>query len=390
MKKYCITELCDVYVQRFEQVGYEGIHFQPELMMLLRMSWMEYDFVECSNDIDILIRDAIKHRKFCNTEVEMYRDIMMSAIDSIYVDFDIYMHLNFSARYKKSEGKYVALVKDEWNKDEVREIKTKRKNLKSYIQNNELIKMPFVIDEKDNKKTTDKGKIYYEHTQIRDCVADVVRLYYLSHEFRRLLDLKDNSASKKYYYEEIKRKLKVEAVTIKRHEDIWFLERLLGLNTALSFYSFFQVVFQNLTIKDIESRYSEIMDKIIGIIMNWEGVYSRTIFIHKMKVLWEISKRTKKNVGKNDSIKEFLEYIYAQVLCVVIPTQVRQYKVYSHRVMQENNNDYAVKMEKWKKYFDECIEEKNGYYFTKQNVQTVENERLYSMIQKIVITKCMK
>lgn len=392
MNRYCIKRrrLSDNDEEHILGERFEGIRYTPYTMMKLKLSWMEDDFIECSDEIESMIKEATYTRNISDSECDMYSDILKSAFASVCVDLDIYMHLNYTYCYKNSKNKFVPLIKNGWDKNTIKEFKIKRKNLKNYIKNTEVKRTPFIIEEKDDKKESENGKVYYGRTQIRDFAADIVRLYYLSSEFRKLFDLKEQSSPKKYYFEEMKRKLQVDKVLIKKHEDIWLCERLLGINTALAFYSFFKVIFKNLTIREIESKYFEIMDKIISIIMKWEGVYSRTIIIHKMKILWEILNRTKRNVCQKDYIEEFLEYIYRQVLCHVMPTQIRKYQVYSYLVTKENDDDYITKIEKWRNYFDEYIEENNGYYFTKRNIQKVENERLYSIIQEIVISKCMK
>lgn len=392
MKRYCVKrrQISTYDKDCIIEERFEGIRYTPYTIMKMWSPYKTDDFVECAEEITAMIKDATDTRKISDSACDMYLDILTSAFDSIYVDFDIYMHLNYTRCYINSKNKFVPLIKDEWDKNSIEEFKKKRKNLKNYIKNNEVKTTPFIIEEKDDKKTTEKGKVYYGTTQVRDCATDIARIYYLSHEFRRLFDLKEKSSPKKYYFEEMKRKLQVKDVVIKKHEDIWLCERILGINSALSFYSFFEVVFKDQTIKTIESNYLDIMDKIIGIIMEWEGVYSRTIIVHKMKILWEFLNRTQRSVEQKDYIKDFLEYIYEKILCAVMPKQIIKYQVYSYLVMKQKKFDYTIQMEKWKKYFDECIVEKNGYYFAKQNVQTVENERLYSMIQEIVISKCMK
>lgn len=269
MKKYCVKRrrITDYDRDFIMRESFDGICYAPYTIMNLWLPYKTEDFVECADEINTMIMEATHTKNISASECDMYFDILSSAFDSVLVDLDMYMHLNYTYCYKNSKNKFIPLIKDEWDKNTIEKFKKKRKNLKNYVKNNEVNTKPFAIEEKDDKKIAENGKIYYGKTLVRDCATEIVRLYYVSSEFRRLFDLKENSSPKKYYFNEMIRKLKVEEVTIKKHEDIWLCERLLGINATLAFYSFFEVVFKNLTIKEIESNYLEIMDKIIGIIM---------------------------------------------------------------------------------------------------------------------------
>lgn len=224
------------------------------------------------------------------SEEEMYRSVLISILTKPeLIKLDMFLHTYYTLLYEKNKGSYVPLVGKGWEKFQKDEMREKRNNYRT--NGGGKRGLPFKIVEKKNGKSV-KGR-ENEETKIPDFAPDAIRLAYLSIEFRTLFkDVKKEDAEK-FGYSEIQKIFEgnAELIAFNRKEEIWLEERLLAVNLAWAFHSFFYPIFQNMTFAEVQRDFQELMEGIIHEVMKWEGLYSRIELIRKLKIIYEIRTR---------------------------------------------------------------------------------------------------
>lgn len=157
---------------------------------------------------------------------------------------------------------------------------------------------------------------------------------------------------------------------------MWLIERLLGVNLAWKFYSFFRRILADIPIFIIEESYADIIDKIIRLVMRWEGVYSRCLIVDRLKLICEfiiMGSRTKHPI----SPKNLLEYLYEEILCEKMEVLTQAYKAEEFRIydlgMKTEGVDSALAMldKECKSLRDKYFIKSDGYYFLEENNEDI-------------------
>lgn len=422
MERYCIKKdgkdlgCRESYMKKHENIRFDRItllrtalYYGEEIFPECRGDYKEKSiFPECRDRIRELVKISVEGENF-GSETDMYQDIFISIVDADMVKMDAYLHIYYTLLYEKNRDNYIPLIPQGWTKEKREDIKKRRKECR---RNMEQKMLPFKILEGDNIRSSDSGKKFYEETKIPDFVPNMVRLYYLSKEFRNLFaEIKKDDAGK-YRYSEIHKIFQDEVIESPRKEEAWLLERLLGVNLAWSFYSFFSVVFKGKTFVEIEGC-KDIIQKIIHALMCWKGLYSRTLLVENLKIIYEIRV---KSIAINKGIKpeKELEYLYGSVIRGNMDILAQSYDYiengfYSLRKEKVCKEDFFEDANKKSgEYIKKYFRDSKGYAFLKgvnllfldkfksddktedKGKKQEFNERLYAFIQKIIINEQRK
>ena len=277
MKRYCIEKSCPTSNNKMDQqnaiiTGHGELRFHLFTIYGLMMNKDKgILFPECQDDIKSIIEQSKNTQNFAQTEAEMYGDILLSGLDEELIELDVVMHIYYTMLYHRDEKKYIPFLKAEWNSDQKVKIREERKSCKRYEKREQSKrKAPFEISEND-----ESGFI-----KIQDFAPEIVRLYYISGKFRNIFKSIKNVNAEKYMRDQIINIAKNEKlVEISRIEEIWLYERLIGLNIADTWYSFWSKVFIGIESTTIEKDYVDIIEEVIKAVMEWEGIYSRNLIV---------------------------------------------------------------------------------------------------------------
>lgn len=350
--------------------------YENELLKLLR--------VTLDSNFDMNNKDEIIEN--------MCEEILTMDYDKELIKLDVYLHMYYTSLYKENKERYVDLIPSEWKKDKKDDIRKRRKNLNHYISITEkdAEKKPFKIIEKiQRKKARNSDRYVYGKTQIMDFAPNIVRLYYMSKEFRNIFnsDINDDEYEKYKYSNVINFLKKYSVIKIGRMEEIWLMERLLGINFSLVLFAFFNELFRENNFKEIEDYRTDIY-KIVKKIMNWKGIYSRTEVVKKLMLICEIKKYQNENV----ELKCLLEYIQK-----ILQKNSDKLKKYYEREVQKRYEwckDYTVSLKDLKKVCKNllpqlCKKRKNYWLVEINTFIKIEDDnkekRLYALIQKVVL-----
>ena len=461
MKRYCIKDCkkeSDYANKNGEDVE-QKIKINGFAILYAYLS-QEKIYPECQEELSkILIKSCAENRIHTDSESEMYRSIFNVDLKSDIVELDIYLHIYYTLLYERNKNAYVPLVEAGWTEEKKREIRLKRKEYNRNIENKSKERLPFRIVEKENSSS--KGGRLNEETKILDFAPDISRLVYLSKEFRTVFGVIKSNTASKYSYSRIKKLFENNNAEFKRKESIWLAERLFGINLTWALYSFFSIILKNMNFKDVEKEFEEkgagssnnavnikhyivttekeikpidlkglgeaeaeetvssvleYIKAIIHEIMTWQGVYSRTELIKKLKIVAELKIRSDKKIDRNNPEK-ILQYLYEQVVKQRMDELSDAYKAEEARIYCEKKEKEGMEdaFEKVGKKCDElmngcfsnkekycllkCIEEFVSAVNMEDNKEVRENstqeeirekalkENLYKLIQKIVISE---
>lgn len=351
-------------------------------------------FPECESEIMRLFISMGKCDA-ASDEDEMYGDILKDIFSSDIVDLDIKLHIYYTLLYEINKNSFIPLTEENWSREDKEDLRKKRKEC-NRRKSEEERKPPFEIREQGSENNK-KGN---EETMIQNFAPNVCRQYYWSKEFRNIFRTVKTSIANKYKFSEVKELLlmernffdKKDVVFINRKEEIWLCEKVLGINLALAFYSFFAMVFQGMEFKTIENEYKDIMHKIIGEVMSLKGIYSRCAIVHKLKVIYELRKKSNLYTSY-DNPENLLEYLYNQVLLEYMSECAKQYEYIEIYKLKEYKNvkemDGTSVIETLEKDCEKLLEKyfvfSEGYYYIREFSKEIENERIYALIQNMVV-----
>lgn len=387
MERYCIGDY-------EEELGYEN-EIMKEFERGIKVNEFEivyaglsrkrlYDEVGVMDEIsEIISRSCKSSRMHADYAEEMYQSIFNINLFSKIVKLDLCMHIYYTVLYEKNRNTYIPLVENDWAEEKKKEIRNKRRDYKSSIKKGEgKEKLPFHIEEKENSAS--EGGRPNEVTKILDFAPDVSRLGYLSPEFRKVFRSIKKNIDSKYSYSNIKRIFEENDMEFKRKEEIWLMERLLGVNLVWAFYSFFVVIFKDINFNEVEKEFkmpksiehtkyyvqiskigektvepheiemskekrepeekreseeitSSLLEYVKGIIheiMKWEGIYSRIELIREMKVIVELRFRSEK-CEERIKPEAILQYLYENVIQQRMDVLANAYKEREARIYCE-------------------------------------------------------
>ena len=191
------------------------------------------------------------------------------------VSMDINSHIYYTILYQKTQGKYTNLLQDNWTKDEKADFTENRKKGIRY-KNKPNHYIPFQINENRDRRIT-----------IQDFAPDLVRLYYTNKELRNIFTDTQAADTVKYYSTEISSVYQSPYICVDRVEEIWLLERILGINLARAMYSLLLPIMpKNFSL--VASKYQPLIREIVHEIMKLQGIYSRCVLVHKLKEIVKI------------------------------------------------------------------------------------------------------
>lgn len=390
MERYCITN------EQEESVvwsNHDSICVYPFTILNIVKNNVGQLFSECQEEIKQLFEKSTDENCIVGDEESMYFDILESSASSELMKLDVCLHTYYTLLYQKNKNTFIALTPSDWTKEERDNLRSKRKECNRYNKKKQDRKVPFTIVEGANEKVSDAGKTFYKETTIQDFAPNIARVYYLCDEFKNVFCETKKADAKKYNYMQMKTILNNQIVLIARKEEIWLSERLLGINLAIAFYSLFSVLLKGITFKEIENEYQKDIRETVHEVMRWEGVYSRSVIVHKLKVICELRIRSSVNEGMEINVHDLLKYIIESVLSLDMPSFAREYKyLEQHLCNDEEKKDdvsnYIKTLESISgtllaKYLNNV----DNYYFIKDNNIKIENEKLYALIQKLIISE---
>ena len=291
MERYCIRcgKADVIYEGKLNHEAGQGIKID-RITMFRMFENPKNTFEEDISSIIYKINEEGSRKEENVSEVEMYRNVLISILtETDLIKLDMYLHTYYTLMYERNKDSYIPLASKEWEKSQRNKMHDKRKNYK--FKNNRKRSLPFEILEKEGGKSV-KGSVN-EETKIPDFAPDAIRLAYLSKEFRTVFEDVKKVDAKKFGYSEIQGIFveNADLIEFSRKEEIWLEERLLAVNLAWAFHSFFYPIFQNMPFAEVQRKFGELIEGIIHEAMKWEGLYSRMEFIMKLKVIYEIRSR---------------------------------------------------------------------------------------------------
>lgn len=419
------------------QVDENGIRIHKFTLLEAAINGVEMLYPECQHMMNEILNN-IENQCFAGTKEIMYQDILASVCNEEIVLLDIYLHMYYTVLYKKRKDRLTALagglidkslvadesielmhVNDEEdcivalaggkkakicencssqkklkkcgdcnnskkcndykNYKEYRDvIRGKRKNFNDYNKKTEEERnLPFNIINIQVIKEANKGEIYYGESSILNFAPEVTRLYFLSEKFRKIFTAGKKSSEKFSYINVINIfKENNSTIEIKQFEEIWLLERLLGINLAWKFYTFFRKILSAEEIYRVEKSYGEIITKIVRSVMQWGGMFSRCLIVENLKLICEIS-----IAGSNKKFSNFprdlLEYLYEEILCKIMEDMAKYYKTEEIRIynlgIKTGSVDNILRMlvKECESLSGKYIIKNDGYYFLKQNNEDI-------------------
>lgn len=379
MKRYCIEKSCPTSNNKMDQqnaiiTGHGELRFHLFTIYGLMMNKDKgILFPECQDDIKSIIEQSKNTQNFAQTEAEMYGDILLSGLDEELIELDVVMHIYYTMLYHRNEKKYIPFLKAEWNSDQKVKIREERKSCKRYEKREQSKrKAPFEISEND-----ESGFI-----KIQDFAPEIVRLYYISGKFRNIFKSIKNVNAEKYMRDQIINIAKNEKlVEISRIEEIWLYERLIGLNIADTWYSFWSKVFIGIESTTIEKDYVDIIEEVIKAVMEWEGIYSRNLIVERLKLIYEINQPVDEKSRKG-ILRDISKFVSSTLKSDVDFETVEQ-SIYLKRNLEE------VKA-RAEELLDKKLILQDSHFYLKRNYEKIvpknySDQMLFALIYKIVI-----
>lgn len=329
-------------------------------------------FSECNEDILALYNGDT----FASNEEEMYETILWDILQMPTVCIDINLHIYYTILYQENKGKYTNLLQDNWTKEEKEDFREKRKSYKAYKKRTEGHYIPFKIDDSTPEK----------RIQIQDFAPNLIRLYYSNSELRNIFTDTKSADTKKYYSVGISSVYQSPYIHLEGVEEIWLLERILGINLARELYSLFsRILPTNFSL--VESKYQPLIIEIVREIMNLQGVYSRCLLVHKLKEILKI-RRYGHEIEQSEPY-EIMTYL-KQILKNCVNSISEEFDYREHKEYQIVKEEATKKRSyslnnNCKELLGKYFHVENGYYILNENESLIKNERLYSLIQKAII-----
>lgn len=383
MKRYCIEESSPTSNNKMDQqdaivTGHSELSFYPFTVYdLLVNKDKENLFPECQDDINGIIEQSKNIQNFAQTEEEMYGDILLSGLDEELIELDVVMHIYYTMLYHRNEKKYIPFLKAEWNSDQKVKIREERKSCKRYEKREQSKrKAPFEISEND-----ESGFI-----KIQDFAPEIVRLYYKSGKFRNIFKPIKNRNAEKYERDKIINITKKEdLVKISRLEEIWLYERLIGLNIADAWYSFWRRVLNGIEYTTIKKEYADIIEKLIKAVMEWEGIYSRNLIVERLKLIYAIMMNGDRE-SEEKRRKRVLEKLF-ELVSFTLKNDVDFETVEQSIYLKRNLEEVKARAEE---LLDKKLVFQEGYFLIRKNYKKIVPEdyldkKFFALIYKIVI-----
>ena len=339
-------------------------------------------FSECNEDIMNLYNvDSI-----ASSEEDMYETILLDILKMPVVYLDISLHIYYTILYQKTEGKFTNLLQDNWTKEEKENFRSQRKSWRAYKKKAKGLYMPFDIDENTLKFEA------YDHPQkciqIQDFAPNLIRLYYANSELRNIFTDTQSANTRKYYSEYISSVYQSSYIHVDRVEEIWLLERILGINLARELYSLLSPIMP-LNFSLIEKEFQQPIIDIVHQIIKLQGVYSRCVLVHKLKEIVKIRRYGHKTEQLEPlKIMNYLKQILEECMNSISEEfDYREYNEYQNIKKEVNEKG----LDSLKNYCNELLDEyfyvDKEYYILNKNESSIENKKLYSLIQKAIINK---
>ena len=247
---------------------------------------------------------------------------------------------------------------------------------KAYKKRTEGHYIPFKIDDSTPEK----------RIQIQDFAPNLIRLYYSNSELRNIFTDTKSADTKKYYSVGISSVYQSPYIHLEGVEEIWLLERILGINLARELYSLFsRILPTNFSL--VESKYQPLIIEIVREIMNLQGVYSRCLLVHKLKEIVKI-RRYGHEIEQSEPY-EIMTYL-KQILKNCVNSISEEFDYREHKEYQIVKEE-ATKKRSYslnnicKELLGKYFHVENGYYILNENESLIKKERLYSLIQKAII-----
>lgn len=329
-------------------------------------------FSECNEEI-LTLYDA---DSVASSEAEMYCSILYNIFESRVIDVDIFMHSYYSILFSETKDDYVGLKQMNWTREEKETFTKARNNIRHNKESKRFV--PYHINEKFKRKI-----------EIQNFAPDLVRLYYLNKEYRNIFFNTQDSDNLKYFSSEISSVYTESILKLNRIEEIWLLERLLGINLARELYSLFSVILPQNNFALINVKYQPFLRDIIKEIMKLEGIYSRCFLVRKLKIITRI-KISSMNCELNSL--EFLRCLLS-ILRKSINLIAESYTNYEQSEYTKIKKE--VDMEGLKEKCEDLI---NSFFYIADHYYclngseyiAINNEKLYALIQKIIIDELKK
>lgn len=342
-------------------------------------------FPECEAEIQELFSTR-SDEDYAESDKDMYYDILDYSFSSKLVDLDVYLNIYYTLLYKQNRDCYTPFTETRWTSEQIKKIREKRKDCKKYIKEHPKKVIPFIIKE-ENIET-------FKEAKIQDFAPNVSRLYYLSSKFRLLFTDTEKANAGKYSYEEMRGIFVSDDISVNRIEEIWLCEYLVGINLAMMFYSFFNPILKDIGFPVIEKELREIICKIIREIMKVDGIYTRCLLVHKLKIIYEIKLKSELFNSKFN-YKELLYYIYEEILHKRMTVYVETMDQLKREVLDYGNTEELEKifLKELEESSESLIREhlgcSDGYYLLKKlsKVTVGEKDRMYMLIQKIILSE---
>lgn len=343
-------------------------------------------FSECNEDImDLYNVDSI-----ASSEEEMYETILLDILQMPVVCLDISLHIYYTILYQKTEGKFINLLQDNWTKEEKENFRSQRKSWRAYKKKVKGLYIPFDID-----GNTLNFEVYgyqpQKCIQIQDFAPDLVRLYYSNRELRNIFADTQSADTEKYYSKNISSVYQCSNIQVDRIEEIWLLERILGINLAREVYSLlYPILPKNFNL--IESQYQPLIIEIVHEIMKLEGIYSRCLLVHKLKIITKI-KIISMNLELNPL--EFLSYLLTilQKSVKLISETFTDYEQSEYSIIKKQTEETGIDdlKDKCENLLEQFFYRADHYYWLNgiEHID-IDEEKFYSLIQKIVIAELRK
>ena len=170
-------------------------------------------------------------------------------------------------------------------------------------------------------------------------------------------------------------------------EEIWLYERLIGLNIADTWYSFWRRVLNGIEYTNIEKEYADIIEKLIKAVMKWEGIYSRNLIVERLKLIYEIMLNVDREMGEK-SRKQVLEKLFESVSFTLkndVDFETVEREIYTHLTwsLEEVKTRAEELVDKKLICRDRCFHLKRNY----ENIIPKEDseKKLFALIYKTII-----
>ena len=128
--------------------------------------------------------------------------------------------------------------------------------------------------------------------------------------------------------------------------------------------------------------------------MKVDGIYTRCLLVHKLKIVYEIKLKSELFNSKFN-YKELLYYIYEEILHKRMTVYVETMEQLKREVLSYGNGEELEKtfLKELKESSESLIQEylgcSDGYYLLKKlpRVTVGEKDRMYMLIQKIILSE---